>query len=160
MIVDNINRIKLLKKVFYLVAVVIAIVVLVFVGLKKDMFALVTGVLLVLWFVVFQVTEFMYIQFSVENGKVTLRYYPAVKFGHREYNAIEFPENTLHNFNFEKSFFGLVRDLTLMVRTKRGIAEYPSISLAATNKAERKEIEEKLREILIQQSMKTPVDER
>lgn len=160
MIVDNINRIQLLKKIFYLVAVVIAIVVLLFVGFKKDLLALGSGVLLVIWFVVFQVTEFMYIQFTAENGKVTLRYYPAVKFGRREYNAIEFPESSLHNFIIEKSFFGLVRDLTLEVRTKRGIAEYPPISLAATNKEERKKIEEKLREILLQHSKKIPFNER
>ena len=54
----------------------------------------------------------------------------------------------LHDARFETSLFGLITDLMLVVKTKRGVAEYPSVSLSAVKAADRKKIEEALYRIL------------
>jgi hypothetical protein len=110
--------------------------------------ALLSAGILVVWFLVFQAIDFQYIYFSTNDDKIILRFYPAVKFGRKEYQTIEFPSNLLHEYTIEKSVFGMVEDLVLLVRTKRGVAEYPSVSMAALSKADRQKIDRSLREIL------------
>jgi hypothetical protein len=110
--------------------------------------ALIAGGILIVWFLIFQAIDFQYINFTIGEEKLTLRFYPAVKFGRKDYQTIEFPSKLLHEYVIEKSVFGLVNDITLLVKTKRGVAEYPSVSMAALNKADRKNIDFSLRELL------------
>ena len=53
--------------------------------------ALLAAGILVVWFLVFQAIDFQYIYFSTDDDKIILRFYPAVKFGRKEYQTIEFP---------------------------------------------------------------------
>lgn len=110
--------------------------------------ALLAAGILVVWFLVFQAIDFQYIYFSTDDDKIILRFYPAVKFGRKEYQTIEFPSNLLHDYTIEKSVFGMVEDLVLLVRTKRGVAEYPSVSMAALSKSDRQKIKRSLQELL------------
>ncbi len=77
-----------------------------------------------------------------------MRYYKAIKFGGGEYNSIEFPQNALYQANFENSVFGKLTDLTIVVKTNRGPAEYPSVSLTALPKADRIKMKTALSEII------------
>ena len=77
-----------------------------------------------------------------------LRYYSVVKFGRKDYNTIEFPVNTLVDYRLEKSFFGLVYDLILIIKTSRGIAEYPPVSMAALTLTEQQKIIQQLKTLL------------
>jgi len=90
-----------------------------------------------LWFLFFQVIDYQYIEFSDENNKILLRYYKLIRFGKTEFNAIEFPQRILYNVSFENSVFGKMTDLTFIIKTRRGIAEYPSVSLTALPKEDR-----------------------
>lgn len=110
--------------------------------------ALIAGGILIVWFLIFQAIDFQYIHFSSDAGKLTLRFYPAVKFGRKDYQTIEFATSLLHEYTIEKSFFGLVNDLTLLVKTKRGVAEYPSVSMAGLSKSDQLKIENTLKELL------------
>ncbi len=110
--------------------------------------ALLAAGILVVWFLVFQAIDFQYIYFSTDDDKIILRFYPAVKFGRKEYQTIEFPSNLLHDYTIEKSVFGMVEDLVLLVRTKRGVAEYPSVSMAALSQSDRQKIKRSLQELL------------
>jgi hypothetical protein len=49
---------------------------------------------------------------------------------------------------FENSIFGKKSDVTLIVRTKRGLAEYPSVSLTALSLDERNQMEASMNRIL------------
>jgi hypothetical protein len=148
MITDNSKTIRLIKRIFYPGAIMMAIATLILIFTGKDLFALICGVVLIIWFLAFQTADFEYIQFVVEDNKIVLRYYQVIKFGRKDYQSIEFPVKTLHNFVIEKSLFGLVNDLTLVIKTRSGIAEYPSISLAAVKKADQLIIEQTLKELL------------
>ncbi len=148
MITDNSAQIKRIKRVFYPGAILMALVTFALILTGRDLLALVCGLALVGWFVVFQLADIQFIQFGVEAGRVVLRHYPAVKFGRKDYKSIEFPVNILHDFIIEKSFSGLVRDLILVVRTKQGIAEYPPVSLTGVSREEQLKIERRLRDLL------------
>jgi hypothetical protein len=148
MIIDNTKRIKKIKRIFYIGAGVWAMSSLICFLAGKDLFGFLTAGMLVIWFLSFQFVDFQYILFEWSDRKLSLRYYQVVKFGRRDYNTIEFPENNLVDYRFEKSVFGWVNDLILIIKTSRGIAEYPSISMAALDKTEQQKIEKELRMFL------------
>jgi hypothetical protein len=148
MIIDNTKRIKKIKRIFYIGAGVWAISSLICFLAGKDLFGFLTAGMLVIWFLSFQFVDFQYILFEWSDRKLSLRYYQVVKFGRRDYNTIEFPENNLVDYRLEKSVFGWVNDLILIIKTSRGIAEYPSVSMAALDKTEQHKIEKELRTFL------------
>jgi hypothetical protein len=148
MITENTKRIKQLKRIFYIGAGIWAISSLSCFLAGKDLFGFLAAGMLVIWFLAFQFIDFQYILFELNNGKLSLRYYSVVKFGRRDYNTIEFPVSNLYDYRIEKSVFGLVNDLILIIKTSRGVAEYPSVSMAALNPAEQQSITEQLRTIL------------
>jgi hypothetical protein len=148
MIVDNSERIKHIKRLFYMISVLLVVSGAALLYLDQTGRALIALGVLVVWFLVFQAIDFQYIHFSSEKEKLVLRFYPAVKFGRKDYQTIEFPTNLLHEYTIEKSMFGTVNDLTILVKTKRGVAEYPSISMAALSKSDQMKIEKALRELL------------
>jgi len=148
MIIENKSRVVKLKRLFFLVSVIIAVVALVLFLLDFTLSAISCVGVFALWFLYFQVADYQYIHFSDKNGKILLRYYKAVRLGKGEYNSIEFPQKIIQNAYFENSMFGKMSDLTLIIKTRRGIAEYPSVSLTALTKQERKHIQNALNEIL------------
>lgn len=146
--IENSKRVAKLRKVFYLVSVIIAVAALVFFLFDFILFGIIGIGIFAFWFLYFQVSDYQYIQFSDENNKIILRYYKIIRFGKGEYNSIEFPKNLLQNAFFENSIFGKMSDLTIIIKTKRGVAEYPSVSLSALSKEERKKIQITMNEIL------------
>jgi hypothetical protein len=148
MITENSKQIKRIKKLFYIGAGLWAVASLFFFLTGEDLYGFIAAIILIVWFLAFQFIDFQYIYFEIHNEKITLRYYSVVKFGRKDYSTIEFPLSTLYDYHLEKSFFGLVHDLILVVKTKRGIADYPSVSLAAISKQERLQIENQLRTLL------------
>ncbi len=136
------------KRIFFLISVVIAITALALFLLDYTLYGLISVGVFSLWYLFFHVADFQYIEFLDENNKIILRYYKAVGFGNKEFNSIEFPQQILKMAQFENSIFGKLTDLTFIVKTKRGIAEYPSVSLSAVQLQDRKRIQESLNKIL------------
>ena len=101
-----------------------------------------------IWLVYFFVADYHFIEFSDENNKILLRYYKAIRFGKGEFSSIEFPKQVLHKAFFENSVFGKMSDLTLEIKTKKGVAEYPSVSLSAVSIIDRRKIKTAFVEIL------------
>lgn len=137
----NKKRVVFLRRLFFLVSLVIALVALALFLKDYTLYAIGTVGVFALWFLFFQVADYQYIEFSDENNKILLRYYKAVRFGKTEFNSIEFPQKLLHNAIFDNSMFGKMTDLTLIISTRRGIAEYPSVSLTALSLEERKSMQ-------------------
>lgn len=136
------------KKLFFLVSVFIALAALALFLFDYTLYALISVGIFSLWYLYFHVADFQYIEFIDENDKIILRYYKAVGFGKREFNAIEFPQKLLHNVHFENSLFGKLSDITFVITTKKGIAEYPSVSLSAVPFEDRLRIRESLHKLL------------
>lgn len=146
--IKNKKKVVSLRRLFFLVSLVIALAALTLFLMDFTLYAIGVAGVFALWFLFFQVADYQYIEFSDANNKILLRYYKAVRFGKTEFNAIEFSQNLLHNAIFENSLFGKMSDLTLIILTRRGIAEYPSVSLTALSLDERKQMQSALHKIL------------
>ena len=85
---------------------------------------------------------------SADEKKIILQYYSAISIGKREYNSIEFPKQLLYDAKIEKTFLGLFYDLILVVKTKRGIAEYPGVNLSGLKHKQINEIMDSLQKQL------------
>ena len=119
---------------------------LVFLWLKMDIALIITGVVFAAIVGLSQFANLCYVFFSTENNKVRIRYYQVISLLKKEYDSIEFPQQTLVNFQIERSLGAT--DLTIAIRTKRGIAEYPTISLAGLSKSQIEQIRQELEEIV------------
>lgn len=136
------------KKVFFMLSAVIGIAALTLFMFDAILYGLISVGVFSMWFLYFYVADFQYIEYIDENNKIILRYYKAVSFGKQEFSAIEFPQKLLKNAYFENSLFGKMSDITFVVNTKRGVAEYPSVSLSAVPIEDRKRIQQSLNKIL------------
>lgn len=146
--VNNKNRAVKYKRTFFLISVFIAIAALLFFLFNMTGAALICIGVFSLWYLYFHVADYQFIEFKNESGRVVLRYYKAISFGRPRFNEIEFPQNMLRKVIFEDSVFGKMSDLTLVVKTKRGAAEYPSVSLSAVYFEDRQKIADSLNELL------------
>jgi hypothetical protein len=146
--INNKKRAVVFKRVFFLVSVVLAITALLFFLFDLMAFALISIGVFSLWYLYFHVADYQFIEFGNENNKIILRYYKAVSFGSPKFNEIEFPQQVFKNVFFDNSIFGKMSDITLVVKTKRGVAEYPSVSLSAVKLDDRKKIAASLNELL------------
>lgn len=145
--ISNKKKTSALKRLFFLVSVFIAAISLIL-FLIDVLYGIISVGAFSLWYLYFHVADYQYIEFSDEENKVLLRYYKAIKFGGGTYNSIEFPQNALLQANFENSVFGKLTDLTIVIKTKRGPAEYPSVSLTALPKDDRIKIKKSLNQII------------
>lgn len=143
--ISNQKRSKNIKRTFNLTGIVIVLVGLIFLWLKHDTAVLITAGVFAVYVGIAQFANLCYVYICTDNGKVLIRYYPVISILKKEYESIEFAQSALVNFQIEKAM-GFA-DLTIAIRTKRGIAEYPSISLAALSKAEIEQISLALSEI-------------
>jgi len=148
MLINNKNKVKSLKRVFFIGCLLLAMIALAFILVDNILVLFICIGVLFLWYLFFKAADFQYIEYSDEDQKIVLRYYPVITFGHKDYGSIELPQTSLYEAEFKKSFFGLVSDLTISIRTKRGIASYPEVSFAAMPREERKLIEDSLRSII------------
>ena len=150
--INNKKRAVVFKRIFFLVSVVLAITALLFFLFDLMAFALISIGVFSLWYLYFHVADYQFIEFGNENNKIILRYYKAVSFGNPKFNEIEFPQQVFKNVFFDNSIFGKMSDITLVVKTKRGAAEYPSVSLSAVKLDDRKKIAASLNELLPRQN--------
>jgi hypothetical protein len=143
---SNQKRAKKIKRTFNLIGILIVVIGLAFLWLKMDIpFMVMIGVFAA--FIGFaQYANLCYVSISTNNGRVTIRYFQIISLLKKDYESIEFPQSALVNFKIEKSL-GFA-DLDIIIKTKRGIAEYPSISLAALSSSEIREISSSLTEII------------
>lgn len=148
MTIKNTEKVSKIKKIFYLVSIFIALGILAMFLLDYVMYALAGAGVFSLWYLYFHVADYQYIEFADNNDKIVLNYYKIISLSGKSYHSIEFPKHRLRKAHFEHSFFGKLSDLTLIIKTQRGIAEYPTVSLAGLNLEDRKRIQESLNSII------------
>jgi len=146
--INNKKRAVVLKRIFFLASVVLAIAALLFFLFDMIAMALISIGVFSLWYLYFHVADYQFIEYSDENNRIMLRYYKAVSLGSPRFNEIEFPQNMLRKVFFDNSIFGKMSDVTLVVTTKRGVADYPSVSLSAVNFEDRQKMAQSLNELI------------
>ena len=136
------------KRTFFLVSILIALTALALFLLDYTLYGIASVGVFSLWYLYFHVADYQFIEYSDEGDQILLRYFKAVSFGSKAYHSIEFPKQILQNAHFENSVFGKLSDITFIIRTKRGIAEYPSVSLSAVPMEDRIKIQKSLFHLL------------
>ena len=144
--ISNQKRSKQIKQYFNAIGIAIVLIGLTSLWMKKDTLMLLTAGVFIVYIVFFQFANLCYVYFNSNNGKILIRYYPIVSLMKKEYESIEFMHKALVNFEIEKAM-GFT-DITIVIRTKRGIAEYPSFSLSGLSKTQINQIRTELSEIL------------
>jgi len=144
--ISNQKRSKYIKRFFILTGLITVVVSQLLLWYKNELAVIIMAIFFALYVVIFLFANFCYVFFSTDDSKVLIKYYPVISFIKRNYKTIEFSRQSLLNFQIEKGLG--FSDLTIAVKTKRGIAEYPSISLAALSKAEIEQIRSELAEIM------------
>ncbi|MGQ8336420.1 hypothetical protein ACUNWD_07695 [Sunxiuqinia sp. A32] len=129
---SNQKRSKKIKRTFNLLLVIILLVVLFFVWKEMDLEAIITGGVLVLVIVFSQLVSLNYFYYSSDGDDLIIRYYPLIAFFGKEYSSVEFNKKMLYHAEIKKTF--LFSDLVVAIKTAKGIAEYPEISLSALSK--------------------------
>ncbi len=143
--ISNQKRSRLIKRTFNITGIIIVLVGLFFLWLKKDTLVIITVGVFAVYVGASVFANLCYIYFSTANEKILIRYYPIISILKKEFESIEFSQKTLVGFQIEKALG--FSDLQIAIKTKRGIAEYPSISLAALSKSEIEQIRSALLEI-------------
>lgn len=143
---SNQKRSKRIKRAFNIFGLLIVVAGLIFFWLKMDIALMITIGIFIVYVGISVYANLCFVSFSTNNGKVVIKYYPIISILKKEYEAIEFLHQSLVDFQIEQAL-GFA-DLTIAIKTKRGIAEYPTISLAALSKAEIGQIRLALEEII------------
>jgi hypothetical protein len=143
--VSNQSRSKKIKRAFNFTGIAIVLIGLAFLGLGMHAAVLITVGVFAAYVGISMFANLCYVYFSTNNGKILIRYFPVISILKKEYESIEFAHQALVNFKIEKAL-GFT-DLFIVIKTRRGIAEYPSISLAAMSKDEIEKIGLALSEI-------------
>jgi len=144
--ISNQKRCKQIRRTFNITGVIIVLIGLISLWMKNDISVMITVGVFVLFVVISQFANLCYIYFSTDNEKILIKYYPIISIMKKEYESIEFLHKSLVGFKVERAM-GFA-DLQIAIKTKRGIAEYPSISLAALSKTEIEQIKSALSTIL------------
>ncbi len=129
---SNKKRSKRIKQTFNLFIVLLLLIALFFVWKEMDIAALITGGVLILSIVLVQFVNLHYIFYSSENDEIIVRYYPIITFFGKEYSSVEFKKTAFQKAEVRRAF--LFSDLILSIKTSKGIADYPEISLSALSR--------------------------
>lgn len=143
---SNQKRSKQIKRGFNIGGIIIVLTGLILLWLKNDVGVMIAVGVFVVYVGISQFANLCYVFFSTENGKVLIKYYPIITIMKKEYGSVEFSQKALVNFRIERAMG--FSDLEIAIRTKRGIAEYPQISLTALSKVEIEQIVDALTEII------------
>ncbi len=143
---SNKKRTKKLKRTFNLIVVLLLLTALFFVWKENNAGALIAGGVLALWVVGFLFANINFVHYNSNGPKLVVRYYSVISLFGKEYNSIEFDKHLLHDAKVKKVF--LFHDLYLAIRTSKGVAEYPEVSLSGMSKDEIRAIQQDLNEML------------
>ncbi|WP_339740489.1 hypothetical protein [uncultured Sunxiuqinia sp.] len=144
--ISNQKRSRLIKRGFFLIAVLLLLPILFFVWKEMDLVALINGGVFLLFIIGFQFMGLNYVHYQSDGEVLQIRYYPIISFFGKEYSSIEFNKKRLFKAVVERSF--LFHELHLEIKTREGIAEYPEVSLAALSSADIEAIRNDLSKML------------
>lgn len=137
-----------LYKIVFLIISIIIVVVLDFYyedffGVSNSLIYIILASLYLLSVIFNLLRDYQYIYFSDEGDKIILRYFSPGIFTTKK-NSIEINKSFFAGFKITKSFFGIKEKIVLSQKTKRGIANYPAVSITALSQEEKKRITDSL----------------
>lgn len=129
----NAGKIKLLYLIVPFMFTIIIAVLIFLETFESYFFLLVLALIFVLIIIYLNKLKLRFILFDIKDDKILLRYHGLGPIG-ATFKSIEFPAKQLVKFELVKAFGGLRKELILYQKTKKGIAKYPAVSMAAMKK--------------------------
>ncbi len=140
-------KISLMYKIFFALFFILTVYA-IFIDLKNNVYSTMYAALFVLLiYVCMLVLKLNYFYYSGSSNKLIFRYFSIHPFLGKKM-AIEIPKTILSDFHVSTSLFGLKKELTLSVKTKKGSANYPPISISALTKKDTKRLSKNLESIV------------
>lgn len=142
MTINNQNRAAWIKLFYYVLIFLYLAVSIILIYLKVEPIYPIFGAISVFVFSIIIISLLLklnYIIYQESEEKLILRYYPLHPF-HHKFKSIEIPKQTLSHFDLNQKMFGLRSEVTLYQQTERGLAKYPSVSISALSKSNRKKL--------------------
>ena len=127
---NNGKPVKRLRIIFLVLGLswLLAVAILIFFSLFTA--AVISAGLFLVAILVIAILNFQYVRFTVDKEKVTVRYYSIFAVD-RLFRMFEFPIDQLRKAEVRKYLLGLKWEVRFTVKVRKGLADYPWISLAA-----------------------------
>ncbi len=136
MIFDNRDIIlKLNKRRYILILVYVTLMIIFFFSgffeeNQKVILAISISVIYIIYNIISYHINFSYFSFRDDQESLMFRFVSLRPLDNNK-KAIKISKRDFAGFKFEKSFFGYKENLILSIKTKKGVANYPPISLSA-----------------------------
>jgi hypothetical protein len=153
MIFDNRDTvIKLNKRRYILVILYITLMsILFFSGLLEEKLKAILAISFSLIYIIYNIIayhiNFCYFSFRDDTEQLNFRWVSMRTFDNKK-KAINIKTNDFVGFKFEKLFFGYKQNLILTIKTKKGIANYPPISISALSKKHKDMLKQSLNQFV------------
>ena|SRR4030042_2511735 len=108
-------------------------------GLTNYHLAIIIAGIYILYMLFNALRQYYYIYFSDTGDKIILRYFPTGVFTKKK-NSIEVAKKEFAGYEKKRWLFGFREILILLVKTPRGVAKYPPVSLTALKKKEKESL--------------------
>ena len=144
--ISNKKRTTKIKRTFNFSMVVLLLAAVIGIWLEIGIWGWALIGVAILEIVALQFVNINYIYYSSEGDKILLRYYPIIAFWGKEYSSIEFDKQLLYFAKVKR--IAAFSDLYIAIKTAKGIAEYPEVSLVGLTKHEIGLIENDLNSLL------------
>lgn len=150
--ISNKKRIVKIKRAYSISMLSLIAFVGLFLWLGLDVWAWIAGGLFVACLSLMQFFQVNYIYYNSDEEKLLIRYYAASSLFGAKYSSIEFEKNLLYSIAIKRSNssskINIFADLAMLIKTPRGIMEYPDVSLVGLTAVEIDLIEDDLKEII------------
>ncbi|MFV0365100.1 MAG: hypothetical protein ACK5JS_01140 [Mangrovibacterium sp.] len=111
-----------------------------------SLWAWILGGLFIVGLSLMQFFQANYIYYNSDEETFILRYHPASSLFNSTYASIDFDKSLLHKATITRS--NVFADLSIHIKTQRGILEYPDVSLVGLTDIEIDLIEKDMQEII------------
>lgn len=144
MLYNNEDKVRILKTSIMITGLLFIISMTVLIFLQEFMILAILAGFFLLGLIIISILNFQYVYVGENKNKLVIRYYSVFSVN-RDYQSIEFPIEFLRKVRIKKLFFGIKWDLSLTVKTRKGIADYPPVSLSAIPPKDRYDLVRKLK---------------
>lgn len=144
---NNKNRSGNFFVLFIVGGLLLSAVAITCVAITEYVFLIVVSIISILYIIFLNIIRPSFFEILVTDKLLQINYY-SVASTFRSYQSVEIPIHELADFSLTKKFSGLKSTLTLSVKSKYGIADYPPISLSLLSKNEKGQVVLVLNEIL------------
>jgi len=87
-------------------------------------------------YIIMHLLKLHYFHLKTDRKNITVRFYNSHPFL-RNYKQYQIPLKTFAGYKIQKSFSDFKQEIVLKINTKKGIVEYPAISISALTEKER-----------------------